>query len=150
MDFLIGEWAGVVEADSLEPGGMTVRSNVVPILDGCGLMERVSAIGQSSAWEVFRVWTYEEEPNLWVEYRLDTRWPILQRLEAEVPAAGADWVFQTPGEEPREGDLRMTMSRGVSASITWIEERYDGETARWDSTPPVAYTERLGGASQGG
>jgi hypothetical protein len=150
MDFLVGEWAGAVESDSLEAVGMTVRSNVMPILDGCGLMERVSAIGQASAWEVFRVWTYEQEPNRWVEYRLDTRWPILQRLEAEVPPAGAEWVFQAHGEEAQNGDLRVTMGRGVDGSITWVEEMYNGETARWETRPLVAYTERLGAASQGG
>ncbi len=150
LDFLVGEWAGSVEADSAEAQGMTVRSNVTPILDGCGIMERVSAIGQTSAWEVFRVWTYEQEPDRWVEYRLDTRWPVLQRLEAEVPPAGAEWVFRTLRPEARDGDLRVTMSRGVNGSVTWREERLNGETGLWVAEPLVAYTERLGGPSTGG
>ena len=103
LDFLIGEWAGSAEPDSVEAEGMGIRSNVTPILDGCGLMEKVSAIGQSSAWEVFRVWALDDSNGTWVEYRLDTRWPMLQRLEAVTPPAGAPWVFQTPGAEPVEG-----------------------------------------------
>ena len=150
LDFLVGEWAGVVQADSVETEGMTVRSNVTPILDGCGLMEKVSAVGQESAWEIFRVWAFEDEPNRWVEYRLDTRWPVLQRLEAEVPPAGGEWVFQTPRDDTRDGDLRVTMSRGVSGSVTWREERYNAQTAQWEFKPMVAYAERLGAASNGG
>jgi hypothetical protein len=150
LDFLIGEWAGAVEADTAEAGGMGARSNVMPILDGCGVMERVSAVGQASAWEVFRVWAYERERDRWVEYRLDTRWPVLQRLEAEVPPAGAPWVFQTVREETQDGDLRVTMSRGVDGSVTWNEERYNAEVSQWEAKPLVAYTERLGAAAQGG
>jgi hypothetical protein len=129
---------------------MTVRSNVTPILDGCGVMERVSAIGQNSAWEVFRVWAYDQGADRWVEYRLDTRWPILQRLEAEVPPAGAEWTFQTPRAEAMDGDLRVTVSRGVNGSVTWAEERFNGESGQWEAKPMVAYTERLGAPSQGG
>lgn len=150
MDFLIGEWAGAVQPDSAEAEGMGIRTNVSPILEGCGIMERVSAMGQSSAWEVFRVRAYEPGRNRWVEYRLDTRWPILQRLEAEVPPAGAPWVFQTPGEEPAERDLRVTMTRSVDGSITWSEERYDAEAGQWRPSPGIAYTERLGPPAQGG
>jgi len=150
MDYLTGEWAGSVEADSTEAEGMGLRAQVSPILEGCGMMEKVSAIGQTSAWEVFSVRAYEPAIDRWVEYRLDTRWPIIQRLEAEVPPAGAPWVFQTPGEERVEGDLRVTMTRAVDGSIYWEEERYDGETTQWEPRPRVAYSERLGPAPQGG
>jgi hypothetical protein len=150
MDFLIGEWAGQVEADTLETEGMGARGNVAPVLEGCGIMEKVSAIGQNSAWEVFRVRTYEAARDRWVEYRLDSRWPILQRLEAEVPLAGAPWVFQTPGEELVDGALRVTMNRGASGSVTWAEERYNAELGQWDPSPGIAYTARLGAASAGG
>ena len=149
MDFLIGEWGGAVEADSVEAEGMGVRTTITPILEGCGQMERVSAIGQTSAWEVFRVRAYDAERDRWVEYRLDTRWPILQRLEAEVPPAGAPWTFQTPGDETMDGDIRVTMTRDVDGSVTWAEERYNAETSLWEASPLVAYAERLG-ASQGG
>jgi hypothetical protein len=150
MDFLIGEWGGAVEADSVEAEGMGVRAEIAPILEGCGIMERVSAIGQGSAWEVFRVRAFEPARNRWVEYRLDTRWPILQRLEAEVPPAGAPWVFQTPGAEPLDGALRVTMNRGMDGSVTWDEERYDGEAAAWVANPAVGLTERLGPAPRSG
>jgi len=129
---------------------MRIRSNVTPILDGCGIMEKVSAVGQASAWEVFRVWAYEQEIDRWVEYRLDTRWPVLQRLEAEVPAAGAPWVFQTIRPEPVDGDLRVTMNRGVDGSVSWSEERYNDAIGGWTTNPVVAYAERLGTATPGG
>ena len=150
LDFLVGEWAGGVEPDSAEAEGMGVRSNITPILDGCGVMEKVTAVGQASAWEVFRVWAYERGSDRWVEYRLDTRWPILQRLEAEVPAAGAPWIFQTVRPEPRDGDLRVTMNRGMDGTVTWDEDRYNATTGGWETRPTVAYAERLGVAGQGG
>jgi hypothetical protein len=150
MDFLIGEWAGQSEPDTLETEGMGVRATVTPILEGCGMMERISAIGQNSAWEVFRVRAFEPSRDRWVEYRLDTRWPALQRLEASVPAAGGDWVFQSHEGEAVEGALRVTMTRGVDGSIAWVEERYNGETSQWDPSPQIAYTQRLGAAAQEG
>jgi hypothetical protein len=150
MDDLVGEWTGSVEADTLETEGMGARAHVVPILEGCGHMERVSAMGQNSAWEIFRVRTYEAELDRWVEYRLDTRWPVIQRLEAEVPPAGAPWVFHTVGEGTEDGALRVTMNRGVDGSLTWNEERYNAQTGQWEPNPSVAYIERLGAASQGG
>ena len=150
MDFLIGEWAGSVDPDSTEAEGMGVRGNVMPILDGCGIMERISAIGQTSAWEVFRVRAYEADQDKWVEYRLDSRWPILQRLESEIPPAGAPWVFQTPGDELLDGALLVTMTRSVDGSVTWADERYNLELSQWETDPLAAYTERLGAPSQGG
>ena len=150
MDFLIGEWEGATAADTVETEGMGLLADVAPILEGCGMMERISAIGQNSAWEVFRVRAFEPARNVWVEYRLDTRWPILQRLEAEVPPAGAPWVFQTPGEGTLDGDLRVTMNRGVDGRVTWEEERYNAETTQWEVSPTVIYSQRLGGVPSGG
>ncbi len=150
MDFLIGEWEGAAPPDAAEGEGMGVRATVTPILEGCGMMERISGIGQDSAWEVFRVRAYEAARDRWVEYRLDTRWPMLQRLEAEVPPAGAPWVFQSPGGESVDGDLRVTMTRAVDGTITWADERYNAETTQWETSPLVVYTQRLGAASQGG
>lgn len=150
MDFLAGEWNGTVEPDSTEAEGMGVRAYVTPILEGCGMMERVSAMGQASAWEVFRVRTFEADKNRWVEYRLDTRWPVIQRLEAEVPAAGASWIFQTPGEDLVDGAMKVTMTRSVDGSIGWTEERYNAETSAWETNPAVIYTGRLGAAASGG
>ena len=152
MDFLIGEWAGVSPPDATEEEGEGegVRSNVSPILDGCGIMERISAIGQESAWEVFRVRIYEPSSSRWVEYRLDSRWPILQRLEADTPPAGQPWVFQTTTDTPENGDLRVTMTRGTDGTISWAEERYNTEASTWEASPLVVYTTRLGAAAQGG
>ena len=114
------------------------------------MMERISAIGQSSAWEVFRVRAFEPGMNQWVEYRLDTRWPILQRLVAEVPPAGAPWVFRSPGDGTEDGSLRVTMTRSVDGTVTWAEERYNAETSQWEASPLVVYSDRLGAPSQGG
>ena len=150
MDFLIGEWEGATPADTAEAEGMGIWANVTPILEGCGMMERISAIGQSSAWEVFRVRAFDPVLNKWVEYRLDTRWPLIQRLEAEVPPAGAPWVFQAPGDETVDGELRVTMTRSVDGTVTWADERYNAENSQWEANPLVVYTQRMGGASQGG
>jgi hypothetical protein len=150
LDFLVGEWAGAVEPDSAEAEGMGLRSYVVPILEGCGIMERVSAMGQTSAWEVFRVRAYDGESDRWVEYRLDTRWPVIQRLEADVPPAGGPWVFETPEEESQDGSLRVTMTRNADGSVIWSEERFDAETGTWEKAPGVAFERRLGPASGGG
>ncbi len=150
MDFLVGEWEGSTAADSAEAEGMGLLANVAPILEGCGMMERVSAVGQSSAWEVFRVRAFEPGLNQWVEYRLDTRWPILQRLVAEVPPAGAPWVFKTPGDGTEDGSLRVTMTRSVDGTVTWADERYNSEASRWEASPLVVYSERLGAPFQGG
>jgi hypothetical protein len=150
LDFLVGEWAGAVEPDSTEAEGMGLQSYVVPILEGCGVMERVSAMGQTSAWEVFRVRAYDGESDRWVEYRLDTRWPVIQRLEADVPPAGGAWVFETPGEEPQDGSLRVTMTRNADGSVIWREERFDAETGGWNEAPGMAFERRLGPASRGG
>ncbi len=147
---MIGEWEGAAAADTAEAEGMGIWANVTPILEGCGIMERISAIGQSAAWEIFRVRAYEPARNGWVEYRLDTRWPLIQRLEAEVPAAGAPWVFQTPGDETTDGDLRVTMTRNVDGTVSWADERYNAETSQWETSPLVAYNQRMGAASQGG
>jgi hypothetical protein len=138
MDFLIGEWEGSTAADTVETEGMGLLADVAPILEGCGMMERISAIGQNSAWEVFRVRAFEPARNSWVEYRLDSRWPILQRLEAAVSPAGAPWVFQ------------VTMNRGVDGRVTWEEERYNAETSQWEASPMVIYSQRLGGVSSEG
>ena len=150
MDFLIGEWAGVSPPDTTDEATAGIRANVSPILDGCGIMERISAVGQESAWEVFRVRTFATNINRWVEYRLDSRWPVLQRLEADTPPAGMPWVFQSPGDEPEDGDLRVTMTRGTDGTIRWTEERYNVELTTWEATPDVIYGVRLGAVTPGG
>ena len=150
MDFLIGEWEGTAAADTTEAEGMGVWVEVAPILEGCGMMERVTSMGQNSAWEIFRVRAYEPARERWVEYRLDTRWPVLQRLVAEVPAAGAPWVFQSPGDGTTDGSLRVTMTRGVDGSVTWADQRYNAETTQWEASPVVVYSRRLGAAASGG
>jgi hypothetical protein len=151
MDFLIGEWRGVSPETATPESGEDVKSEVTPILDGCGLMERVQAVGQSSAWEVFRVRAYEPARQMWVEYRLDTRVPWLQRLEAPVPAAGEPWVFTTPGTERADQDLRVTLTQEADGRLSWTEERWNGETGQWQLQPGIVYGMRMGSPStQGG
>ena len=150
MDFLLGEWAGMSPETAAEDQGEEVRAQVYPILDGCGVMERVQAVGQTSAWEVFRVRTYEPTRQRWVEYRLDTRHPVIQRLEADIPAAGTPWVFESPGDTRIEGDLRVTLVQTGDGGVSWTEERWNEEASQWQLQPGVLYRERLGAASQGG
>jgi hypothetical protein len=131
LDFLLGEWAGMSPETASEDQGEEVRAQIHPILEGCAVMERVQAVGQSSAWEVFRVRTFEPARQQWVEYRLDTRHPVIQRLEAEPPAAGS---------------LTQTSDGGLS----WTEERWNEEGAQWQLQPGVRYRERLGSVAMGG
>lgn len=150
LDFLIGEWRGMSPETATAETGHGVMSQVIPILDGCGILERVQAVGQDSAWEVFRVRAYEPSRQLWVEYRLDTRVPWIQRLEATVPAAGQPWVFSTPGTERTQSDLRVTLTQGQDGSMNWAEERWVAETGQWQLQPGILYRMRMGAVSQQG
>jgi len=147
LDFLIGEWRGtspeVVAADE----GEDVKADVTPILDGCGVMERVQAVGANSAWEVFRTRAYEPVRQKWVEYRLDTRVPWLQRLEADIPVAGQPWVFMSPGDVRAENDLRVTLTQTSDDGVSWTEERWNAEGAQWQLQPGVRYVQRMGRAT---
>lgn len=150
MDFLIGEWRGTSPEGAAQGEGENVRADIHPILDGCGIMERVQAVGADAAWEVFRVRSYEPFRQKWVEYRLDTRFPVLQRLEADVPAAGEPWVFMTPGDERVESDLRVTLSQTSGGGISWTEERWNAEGGQWQLQPGVQYVQRMGTPTQQG
>jgi hypothetical protein len=150
LDFLLGEWAGMSPETASEDQGEEVRAQVHPILEGCAVMERVQAVGQSSAWEVFRVRTFETSRQRWVEYRLDTRHPVIQRLEAERPAAGSPWVFESPGDVRADGDLRVTLTQTSDGGLSWTEERWNQEGAQWQLQPGVRYRERLGSVAAGG
>lgn len=150
LDFLIGEWRGSSPENATPETGHDVLSAIHPILDGCGIMERTQAIGADSAWEVFRVRAYEPARNRWIEYRLDTRYPWLQRLEAALPAEGEPWVFMAPGTERREADLRVTLTRTTDGRISWTEERWDAEASQWRLQPGIAFREQMGAPSNGG
>ncbi len=149
LDFLIGEWSGLSPENADEETGVGIRANVHPILDGCGVMERVQAMGQNEAWEVFRVRSFEPARERWVEYRIDSRVPWLQRLEAETPAPGEPWVFQSPGTERREQDLRVTLTRNSNGTLSWTEERWSAEAGQWRLQPGITYLDRLGQPSAG-
>jgi hypothetical protein len=150
LDFLIGEWRGVSPENADAESGHSVKSQVTPILDGCGLMERVQAVGQESAWEVFRVRNYEPGRGVWVEYRIDTRVPWLQRLEAPIPVAGEPWVFTSPGTDRAESDLRVTLTQSPGGGVDWAEERWNAETGQWQLQPGIAYRSRMGAPASGG
>jgi hypothetical protein len=152
LDFLLGEWRGVSPESATPEDGEEVRARAYRILEGCAVMERVQAMGRESAWEVFRARAYEPARDKWVEYRVDTRRPRLQRLEADVPGQGEPWVFQTPleaGESPEDGDLRVTLTRTGEGGLSWAEERYDGEASQWRLQPGVRYLEHLGAPAPG-
>ena len=150
LDFLIGEWRGTSPEVVTETEGEDVKAEVTPILDGCGIMERVQAVGASTAWEVFRVRAFNPARQIWVEYRLDTRYPLLQRLEADVPATGQPWVFTTPGDTRQDSDLRVTLTQTPEGGISWTEERWNAEGGQWQLQPSVEYTMLMGAASQAG
>lgn len=150
LDFLIGEWRGQSPSNASPDQGEEIRAQVTPILEGCAVMERIQAVGQSSAWEIFRVRTFEPSSQMWVEYRLDTRKPVVQRLEATVPAEGQPWVFQTPGETRTDGDARVTMTQETSGAVVWTEERWVADDGQWRLQPDILYGQRLGQATGSG
>ena len=150
LDFLLGEWRGQSPSTFTPEQGADVRSEVTPILEGCGIMERVQAVGQSSAWEIFRVRSFEPGRQMWVEYRIDTRQPTIQRLEASLPSDGEPWVFESPGDPRSEGDLRVTVTQTPNGQVSWTEERWNAEAGQWQLQPDILFTERLGAVSAGG
>ena len=150
LDFLLGEWRGLSPSNASPDQGEEVRAQVTPILEGCGVMERVQAVGQASAWEVFRVRAYEPVRQRWVEYRLDTRRAVIQRLEAPIPTAGEPWVFQTPGDQRLEGDLRVTLTENTGGGVSWTEERWNAAGGQWQLQPDILYGQRMGAASPTG
>lgn len=91
FDDVLGEWRGERITGPGDTASVSVR--IVPILEGCAVMERTKTADGS--FESFRVRAFEPEAGRWVEYGLDTERPFLTRSMAD-PAPGR-WLFEEPG-----------------------------------------------------
>jgi hypothetical protein len=118
FDAWLGDWQG----EAVLAGGDTVpaAARSYEILDGCGQMDFVE-IGQGpSAVEIYRVRTFQPDLGRWVEYRLDDRRGIIQRLEGSVRGTSA--LLETPDTaDVGSGRVRtrwITISRGSVAFET--------------------------------
>lgn len=85
-------WLGDWEGEAVLEGGDTVpaRARAYEILDGCGLMDFVELGEGAGGVKIYRVRTYERDPGHWVEYRLDGRHRIIERLEGSVEGTAAE------------------------------------------------------------
>lgn len=76
LDLLVGNWSGTTD------DGRTVRAEAYPIVGGCALLEfaEVERRGEPPL-KLARVTAYDRETRQWVQYRIDNRTPVFERLE---------------------------------------------------------------------
>jgi hypothetical protein len=121
FDGQVGEWSGmrIAHADTVE-----VEAELRRILEGCAVMERVTA--RDGGWESFAVRALE--PGIgWAEYGLAADRPFLRRREAATDDAR---VFTAV--RPVAGVIRRT--RWIERSpdrIVRIEEEASSPTGPW-------------------
>ncbi len=92
MDPWLGEWEG--EAVLASGDTVPARASVYEILNGCGQVDRLQLGEGKDAVQVYRVRTYQPDPGRWVEYRLDSRDGVIDRLEGSVEGDTA--LIETP------------------------------------------------------
>lgn len=123
FDSHLGEWEGV----RTDGGGdsTAVRAYIVPILEGCAIMERVSS--EDGAWEAFRVRAYEPASDRWVEYAIESDRRVLRRREAT-----REPVLVFRDVVAADGTLtRTTWSAEAEAGPRWRVEEAEGPRGPW-------------------
>lgn len=123
MDAWDGEWEG----QAVLSGGDTLpaRARAYEILDGCGRMDFVEVGEGDRAVEVYRVRTYEPGLGRWVEYRLDSRHGVIERLEGSVDDETA--LLEAPeGAGATDRRIRTRWTRLTPGEVAF-------ETAEWTS-----------------
>jgi hypothetical protein len=115
MDAWLGDWDG----EAVLAAGDTVpaRARSYEILDGCAQMDFLDVGEGNAAVKVYRVRTYEPDLKRWVEYRLDGRHGIIERLEGSVDGASA--VLETPDDSG--GDGRRVRTRWTRIATDRVE-----------------------------
>ncbi len=138
LDRYLGEWRGTrlqATGDSLP-----VTFHLVPILEGCAVMERArSADGR---WEAFRVRAYEPETGRWVEYALDAERRTLRRREAEPGSEALVFRDLAPGPDGRVSRTRWEADP-EGAPVRVVEEA-TGPDGPWTRRAVVRLGEPLG------
>lgn len=138
FDRYLGEWRGVrVDAagDSLP-----VTGHLVPILEGCAVVERVWS--PDGRWEAFRVRAYEPEADRWVEYSLDAEGRTLRRGEAEPGSETLTFRDAAPGPNGRL--TRKRWQEGPEGTPRWVVEEAGGPDGPWSERATVRLDEPLG------
>lgn len=138
FDPYLGEWRGTrmdASGDSVP-----VAAHLVPILEGCAVMERVwSADGR---WEAFRVRAYEPAAGQWVEYSLDSDTRMLRRREAEPGSEMA--AFRDVAAGPDGRLTRIRWQEGSEGTPIWLVEEAAGSNGPWSERAVVRLHEPLG------
>lgn len=114
MDAWLGEWRG--EAILSPADTVPARAGSYEILDGCGQMDFVTLGDGEKAVKIYRVRTYQPGLKRWVEYRLDSRQGIIQRLEGSVEGSSA--LLESPSDN---GDQRRVRTRWTRISGDSVE-----------------------------
>lgn len=135
FDSSLGEWQGT----RVTPGGDTtaVRTHVIRILEGCGVVERSRSL--DGTWESFAVRAWEPEAERWVQFVIDSERRTLLRLEAE----GANPVFRGVGEIDGPA-RRATWQPGPDGEPGWVVEEREGPEAPWRIHSLLRFEQRLG------
>lgn len=134
MDAWLGEWEGT----AVMQDGTTVpaRARDDEILDGCGRMDFVQLGEGDDAVKIYRVRTYQPDLGRWVEYRLDSRHDIIERLEGSVEAAAA--VLETPATTaPGTRRVRTRWTRLTREAVEFETATSDASD-QWTSAWKVA------------
>lgn len=138
LDPFLGEWRGVrVDAAG---DSVPVMAHLVPILEGCAVMERV--LSDDGRWEAFRVRAYEPETARWVEYALDAERRALRRREAE---SGSDGLsFRDVAPDPGGRLSRTRWEVGPRGETVRVVEEAPGPDGPWSRHAVVRLDEPLG------
>ena len=78
FDFLIGRWQGTLTRSGKETA---VRTQAVPLLQGCALMDFTEWQEEPRSVHIFRIRAYDPSSKKWVLYRIDTRNRIFESLQ---------------------------------------------------------------------
>ncbi len=114
MDAWLGEWQG----EAILAAGDTVpaRARSYEILNGCGQMDFLTLGEGARAVKVYRVRTFQPDLRRWVEYRLDNRQGIIERLEGSVDGTTA-LLETTESADSTSRRVRTRWSRIAGDSV---------------------------------
>lgn len=137
FDPSLGQWDGSRIAASGDT--MAVRTELIRILEGCGVVERTRS--QDGSWESFSVRAWEPDAERWVEYAIDSERPTLDRREAD----GTSSTFRTVGDAGGS-ERRVVWEPGAAGAPGWVVEERERPGAPWRLHSVLRFDHPLGGA----
>lgn len=129
MDAWLGHWQG--DAVMADGDTLPARARTYEILDGCGRMDFLELGDGADAVKVYRVRTFQPDLHRWVEYRLDNRRGIIERLEGSVDGATA--LLETP--EGAHDPARRLRTRWTRLTPSAVEFETDASLSAGAWTP---------------